>query len=306
MRCNDIPLPGGVPGGVPDEATPESSVSAAVAATSASATTSVIDATTCRKPSVVLAIDTKEAPPADAPTVPRTTASRVASFLAERDSARDLVYDAMLARAGYIMVAGIIPCALATALYMFEFIDSEMYQYTYALGYTLAGCGVVCMTTLPPDSFDFDNAMDNRPLARRAMTISLMLLSSTHALRFPHAVSGVGAFAFFVKLIWDERAVGCCQNVRSRDHHRHDHRRDHHRDHHRARRHSGYRPRMSDVACICFTGFVTLQYSLHSILQLGPCHAAAATTFNASTPTSNMSVDTATNSTACADNTLTR
>ena len=128
MHCNGIPLPGSVPG-----------------------------ANATREPSVVLAVDTKEAPTADAPTqctTPRTTASRVASFLAERDAARDLVYDAVLARAGYIIVAGIIPTLLAMALDPFNLLDNAMFYYVFSVGYITAGCGVTLMTTLPLADFD--------------------------------------------------------------------------------------------------------------------------------------------------------
>lgn len=130
-----------------------------------------------------------------------------------------------------------------------------------------------------------DHSMDNRPLARRAVTVGIMLLASVQALGFPHAMMGAGALVFLSKLIWDERVVGCCRKeVRSR----HDH-------HHRARRRSGYRPRLSDIVCICFAGLTPLHDGLNRVVRIGPCHAAAATTakliaVNPSTSAGNTSI----------------
>ena len=263
-----------------------------------------------------LAIDVGEGPTAAG--APRrrtdplsTTTARVANFISERDTERDRVYDAVLAHAGYIIVAGLIPVALIFVLAGAGVVDSEMFYYMFSVGYVIAECGIMYMTMLPPGSFDFDNAMDNRPLARRAMTIGIILLNSAVAFAsFPHVVMMAGALAFFVKLVWDERAVGCCK---ARTDHGARVRTFHHRpapfargvDRHRARRHSGWRPRLSDMVSVFFLGITTFQDGgLKSIIFVGPCHGAAAAAAGApmSTSINNTSVgNTTTNLTLCTE-----
>jgi len=46
-----------------------------------------------------------------------------------------------------------------------------------AVGYFIVESGFVLASTLPPETFDFDLAMDDRRGARRAMTIVVLLLN---------------------------------------------------------------------------------------------------------------------------------
>jgi hypothetical protein len=88
-----------------------------------------------------------------APPTP-TTACRVGVFLKERDAERDQVFNAVLARAGYIMAVGVVLLAIATILDTSALVSNTVYWYTASFGYLIPGCAIMLLSTLPPDKFD--------------------------------------------------------------------------------------------------------------------------------------------------------
>ena len=156
------------------------------------------------------------------------------------------------------------------------------------------------MSTLPPDKFDADLAMDDRPKARRALTIGFMLLMAMQSLRLPHA-SGLGVLGFLTKLIWDEVVTGWCQCCtkdrqktgggaptilptvfRNLDNLDNQDRRVHNPAD--AGCCAQLRPRLSDTICVCYCAVYGFHFGL-TYAFVGLCHAAAppATATNAST-----------------------
>ena len=108
-----------------------------------------------------------------ATTDPRKAAGQVREILKARNAERDNIFSGVMALAGYIASAGVVVIAAALALdFIGVFgIDLGVVYYLLAVGYCIAESGVVLMSTLPPDSFDFDLALDDRRGARRAMTM---------------------------------------------------------------------------------------------------------------------------------------
>ena len=221
-----------------------------------------------RAASVVITID------------PLKAAGQVGEILKARKTERDNIFNGVLAVAGYIATAGIVVIAVALAvdtLGMFE-VGLGMLYYVLAAGYCIGESGVVLMTTLPPETFNFNIALDDRRGARRAMTIVLMLLTGMQGMGFPH-ISGLGSLGFLVKLIWDESVAGCCRcGAHKKQHgvtgfHDEQGRRVHNPTD--AGCGARFRPRLTDMMCLCFMGVQGLHYGGKYIFFFGPCHAAA-------------------------------
>jgi hypothetical protein len=155
-------------------------------------------------------------------------------------------------------------------------VELGVVYYLFAVGYFIIESGAVLMSTLPPETFDFDLAMDDRRGARRAMTIVFMLVNGLAGLSFPH-ISGLGSLGFLVKLIWDESVAGCCRcGTREKQHGFHDEqgRRVHNPTD--AGCSARFRPRLTDTMCLCFYGIIGLHYFGKYAVSHGLlCHAAA-------------------------------
>ena len=214
----------------------------------------------------------------------RATINRVGVFMAEREEERTQVFSTVLAYSGYIITLGICPLIASIVMDQLKVISDTVYFYVYCFSYLVIGSGMMVMSTLPPSSFDFDGSMDDRPTARRAMTVAVLLSALANGIGFPY-ICLVGAVGFTVKLFWDERVVGCCNHPG------------------RPRRQGGdprkyccsrNRPGLTDVISYCHFGNIGLHFGVHYI-HTGMCHAAAAegtpsSMFNTSTAANNVSV----------------
>ena len=232
-------------------------------------------------------------------TITRNAAGRVHKAFKERDAEKAKVFSGVLSRVGLFAGVGVVIAALGLASERFEVFDAELgiKWYVLGLGYCFVGTGIMLMSTLPPGTFDFDLAFDDRRIARRVVTIGLFLLTAMQSTGFPH-VSGLGALGFLTKLIWDEVVTGWCQcctkdrqktgggaptflptvfrNLDNQDR----------RVHNPAD--AGccvrLRPRLSDTICLCYCAVYGFHFGL-TYAFVGLCHAAAppATATNAST-----------------------
>ena len=146
-------------------------------------------------------------------TDPRKAAGQVGEIMKARNAERDNIFSGVLALAGYLDSAGVVVVTAALAFATFRMLgppELGVFYYLFAVGYFIAESGIVLMSTLPPETFDFDLALDDRRGARRAITIGFMLLNGMQGLSFPH-ISGLGSLGFLVKLVWDESVAGFCQ-----------------------------------------------------------------------------------------------
>jgi hypothetical protein len=218
-------------------------------------------------------------------TDPLKAAGQVGEILEARNVERDNIFSGVLALAGYIATAGVVVIAVGLALATFGMLGTAelgVFYYLVAVGYCIVESGAVLMSTLPPETFDLDLALDDRRGARRAMTIGIMILSGMQGMGFPH-ISGLGTLGFLVKLIWDESVAGCCrrgacetqhgelgdaigfQNEQGR------------RVHNPTNVGCGarFRPRLTDTICLCFFGINGLHSGGGYAFSSGLCHAAA-------------------------------
>ena len=216
-------------------------------------------------------------------TDPRKAAGQVGEILKARNAERDNIFGGVLALAGYLASAGVVVVAAALALETFRMLGSSelgIHYYMLAVAYFIMEIGIVLMSTLPPETFDFDIAMDDRRGARRALTIVFVLLSGIIGTGFPHA-SGLGALGFLVKLIWDESVAGCCRcSAREKQHGATGFHDEQGRRVHNPTTDAGcgaqFRPRLSDMICLGFYGINGLHYGGRYVFSTGLCHAAAA------------------------------
>jgi hypothetical protein len=246
--------------------------------------------TTLRPPEPTTAdtfAEQSEVPPTASPASPhrrlaampskRATINRVGVFMAERDEERTQVFSTVLAYAGYIITLGICPLIAILVMDLLNNVISDtVFYYVYCFSYLVIGSGMMVMSTLPPSTFDFDDAMDGRPTARRALTIALLLSAVANGMGSPYICLGA-AVGFTVKLFWDELVVGCCN----------------HPGRPRMSCCSRNRPGLSDVITYCYFGAIGLHFGVRYI-QMGLCHAAAAertpsSMFNTSAAANNVS-----------------
>jgi hypothetical protein len=215
-------------------------------------------------------------------TDPRKAAEQVGEILKARNAERDNIFSGVIALVGYLVAAGVVVIVIVLALDTFGMLgppELGSEYYLLAVAYFIVESGLVLMSTLPPETFDFDLALDDRRGARRAMTIGIMLLLGTQGLSFPH-VAWLGAFGTLVKLIWDESVAGCCRcGTREIQHgafgfHDEQGRRVHNPTD--AGCNARFRPRLTDTLCLCFYGITGLQYGGKYAVSYGLlCHAAA-------------------------------
>ena len=217
-------------------------------------------------------------------TDPRKAAGQVGEILKARNAERDNIFKGVLALAGYICTAGVAVIAVAFALEFIGVFEVEhgVVFYLLAVGYCIGESGPVLMSTLPPETFDLDVALDDRRGARRAVTIVVVLLNGMQGLSFPH-ISGLGALGLLVKLVWDESVAGFCRRgARATQHDAGDaigfHDEEGRRVHNPTDVGCGarFRPRLSDTLTLCFYGIVGLQYGGKYAFSTGLCHAAVA------------------------------
>ena len=219
-------------------------------------------------------------------TDPRKAAGQVGEILKARNAERDNIFSGVLALVGYLVAAGVAVAAVSLTLDTFRMLGpSELgvFYYLAAVAFFIMEIAAVLASTLPPEAFDFDLALDDRRGARRALTIVLMLLNGIIGTGFPHA-SGLGALGFLVKLVWDESVAGFCRRgARATQHdaagdatgfHDEDGRRVHNPTDVGCG--ARFRPRLSDTLTLCFYGIVGLQYGGKYAFSTGLCHAAAA------------------------------
>ena len=214
-------------------------------------------------------------------TDPRKAAGQVGEILKARNAERDNIFSGVIALVGYLAAAGVVVVVITLALDFIGVFDVELgvVYYLFAVGYCVFESGAVLMSTLPPETFDFDLALDDRRGARRVLTTGIMLLNGMAGLSFPH-ISGLGALGFLVKLIWDESVAGCCRcGTREKQHgafgfHDEQGRRVHNPTD--AGCSARFRPRLSDTICLLFCGITGLQYGGKFAVSYGLlCHAAA-------------------------------
>jgi hypothetical protein len=211
-------------------------------------------------------------------TDPRKAAGQVGEILKARNAERDNIFGGVLAVVGYIAAAGVVVVVIALALEFIGVLDVELgvVFYLLAVGYFIVESALVLASTLPPETFDFDIAGDDRRGARRVITIGFMLLNGMRGLNFPH-ISWLGSLGFFVKLVWDESVAGCCRcGTREKQHgafgfHDEQGRRIHNPTD--AGCGARFRPRLTDTFCLCFYG-INLAGGKYAV-SYGPCHAAA-------------------------------
>ena len=205
-------------------------------------------------------------------TDPRKAAGQVGEILKARNAERDNIFKGVLALAGYICTAGVAVIAVAFALEFIGVFEVEhgVVFYLLAVGYCIGESGPVLMSTLPPETFDLDVALDDRRGARRAVTIVVVLLNGMQGLSFPH-ISGLGVLGLLVKLIWDESVAGCCRCGAREKQGR--------RVHNPTNAGCGarFRPRLTDMMCLFYFGTTGLHYGGRFAVSYGLlCHAAAA------------------------------
>ena len=216
-------------------------------------------------------------------TDPRKAAGQVREILKARDAERDNIFSGVMALVGYLDAAGAVVCFIALALSFFKMIGSPelgIQYYILAVGYFIVESGVVLMSTLPPETFDFDLALDDRRGARRAFTIGVLLLSAMQGLNFPH-ISGLGALGLLVKLVWDESVAGCCRSGARETQHATGFRDDQGRRVHNpidAGCGARFRPRLTDMVSLCLFGLYGLHYGGMYVFSTALCHAMAANT----------------------------
>ena len=185
-----------------------------------------------------------------ATTDPRKAAGQVREILKARNAERDNIFSGVMALAGYLASAGAVVILTALALQFLGVFAVAAQYYLLAVGYCISESGIVLGSTLPPETFDLDIALDDRRGARRALTIVVLLMTGLQGLSFPH-VSGLGALGSLVKLILDESVAGCCRCG------------------------ARFRPRLTDTLSLCFYGTYGLQIGVKYAFSYGMCHAAA-------------------------------
>ena len=179
-------------------------------------------------------------------------------------------------------------------------VELGIFHYLAAVGYFIFEIGLVLATTLPPETFDFDTAFDDRRGARRAVTIVLMLMTGLQGLSFPHA-TWLGSLGFLAKLVWDESVAGgqwrkgwrrwigcgrgCCRcGTREKQHDAAAGEAPGFRDVQGRRVHNPidagcrarFRPRLTDTFSLCYYAIAGLHYGVRFAFSYGLCHAAAA------------------------------
>ena len=217
-------------------------------------------------------------------TDPRTAAGQVGEILKARNAERDNVFSGVLALVGYIVGAGAIVAIVGTIERALGAFDPELGigLYLSAAAYCIVQSGIVLMSTLPPETFDFDIALDDRRGARRTFTIGVMLLTGSQGVSFPHAL-GLSSLCFLAQLIWDESVAGCCRcGVREKQHEsaggaggfRDEQGR---RVHNPTDAGCGarFRPRLSDTFTLCFYIINDLHFGVTFAFSTGLCHASA-------------------------------
>ena len=113
-------------------------------------------------------------------TDPRKAAKQVGEIMKARNAERDNIFSGVIALVGYLVAAGVVVGIIAIALDTFGMLgppELGVFFYLIAAGYFIIESGIVLMSTLSPEAFDFDLAMDDRRGARRALTIGLLLLN---------------------------------------------------------------------------------------------------------------------------------
>ena len=151
-------------------------------------------------------------------------------------------------------------------------------NYIMAVMFSIIMSAFVLFSTLPPEMFDMDLALDDRRGVRRAGTISLTLWGGVIATGFPH-IEGLGVLGLLAKLIWDESVAGCC-GARKKQHEAAGEATGFH-DEQGRRVHNPtdagcgarFRPRLSDTICLCYFGTLGLHMCVQMVLT-GLCHAA--------------------------------
>ena len=221
-------------------------------------------------------------------------------ILKARNAERDSVFGGVMALAGYLLTVSLVVGILSVVLGSLGMLgppELGVGSYIGAVVCSIAVSGVVLMSTLPPETFDFDIALDDRRGARRGVTIGVMLLCGsvgTGSRGFPH-VTWLGALALLIKLIWDESVAGCCRcGARKKQHEAAGEATGFH-DEQGRRVHNPtdagcgarFRPRFTDIFCLCYYGIVYLHEGARSVF-IGLCHAAAqGPSVTANTSTSN-------------------
>ena len=132
-------------------------------------------------------------------------------MLKARNAERDSVFSGVMALVVYIALTAAAVMSIGFAVNSFGGLDPELgvVFYFFAVSFCLFEIAIVLVSTLPPESFDFDLALDDRRGVRRAFLIAAMLITGLLGTDFPH-VTMLGALGFLIKLIWDESVAGCC------------------------------------------------------------------------------------------------
>ena len=241
--------------------------------------------------SLVVATDTRKA------------ARQVGEILKARNAEREKIFSGVLALAAYIAAAGmvVIFIALASDFLGVFVVELGIFHYLAAVGYFIFEIGLILATTLPPETFDFDTAFDDRRGARRAVTIAVMLMTGLQGMSFPHA-PWLGSLCFLVKLVWDESVAGgqwrqgwrewlgmgrgyCRCGAREKQHDAAAGEAPGFRDVQGRRVHNPidagcrarFRPRLTDTFSLCYYAIIGLHYGVRFAFSYGLCHAAADT-----------------------------
>ena len=205
-------------------------------------------------------------------------------MLKARNAERDSVFSGVMALVVYIALTAAAVMSIGFAVNSFGGLDPELgvVFYFFAVSFCLFEIAIVLVSTLPPESFDFDLALDDRRGIRRAFLIAAMLITGLLGTDFPH-VTMLGALGFLIKLIWDESVAGCCrcgarkkQHKGSRGSHGfHDDQSRRVRDPTDARCGARFRPQWSDTICLCVYGTLGIHFGVQNCWRVGRCHAAA-------------------------------
>ena len=204
-------------------------------------------------------------------------------MLKARNAERDSVFSGVMALVVYIALTAAAVMSIGFAVNSFGGLDPELgvVFYFFAVSFCLFEIAIVLVSTLPPESFDFDLALDDRRGVRRAFLIAAMLITGLLGTDFPH-VTMLGALGFLIKLIWDESVAGCCRcGARKKQHEAAGEATGFH-DEQGRRVHNPtdagcgarFRPRLSDTICLCYFGTLGLHMCVQMVLT-GLCHAAA-------------------------------
>ena len=218
-------------------------------------------------------------------------------ILKARNAERDSVFSGVMRLVMYIALVALvlgIPTLVLSILGMLGPPELGVGNYIMAVMFSIIMSAFVLFSTLPPEMFDMDLALDDRRGVRRAGTISLTLWGGVIATGFPH-IEGLGVLGLLAKLIWDESVAGCCTcGARKKQHEAAGEATGFH-DEQGRRVHNPtdagcgarFRPRFTDIFCLCYYGIVYLHEGARSVF-IGLCHAAAqGPSVTANTSTSN-------------------